>query len=348
MKYLNLLKKYKKENNRKTIESNKLQEIINKDYNEVCQIVKKLEMEGYLKAYGNEHNQRPKNYRLFNKYKIIIEDEKELSSEEIEIYLEEINFKLYSKFEKEKYRSNINLYIKHREKLIMLSEYFKHNRDKLEIQISINERSFEIFKDEKFLKDESSLVKEIFNVIDLNINALNFYYTPEPFFYFTINNQVNNILIVENKDTFYTIRKLFMENKSIFFGIDFSTVIYGEGKKIINSFEDIFYNNNLTYLNKEECVFYYWGDIDREGFWIYETLKEKYESQKIELLIDAYLRMIHESKDTNLRNNKKQQKMKPADFSEFNLKTAEYIQDIVYSDKYIPQEILSYRILREK
>lgn len=347
MEYIELLRNFKRKNNRKTIESGKLQEIIGKEYNEVCEIVRMLEAKGYLKTYGKNHNQRPKDYRLYDKYRIMIEDDEPLLPEEREVYLDEINFGLYSKFEKERYRNDIGLYLKHKEYLIKLSEYFKYNKEKLNTKISINERSFEIFQDEKFLKNQRGLANEIFNSIEIDIEILNFYNTPEPFFNFSIKSNTSNILIVENKDTFYTIRKLFMENKNTLFNISFSTVIYGEGKKIINSFDDIFENNSLRHLNNEDCKFYYWGDIDREGMWIYESLKEKYKLQNIQLLVQAYRRMIDETKDIKIRNNKKQQKMKPKNFDEFNSELAKYIEKLVYSDRYIPQEIISYRILRD-
>jgi hypothetical protein len=284
---------------------------------------------------------------LYKRYKIVYEENSGIAEEENTELMDELNYHLYFKINIDVYKQNLKLYKKHRYYVRLFSNFMKKNSNLLKIQCSINERSFEVFGDEKFLK-EDSLEKEIFKAMELDMNILNFYMAPEPFFFYKSSAETpQNILIVENKDTFYTVRKLMLEGKQIF-DMEFSTVIYGEGKKILRSLEDIYYNDNVSYINNAENNFYYWGDIDKEGIWIYQNLKEAYKDFNFKLLKQAYEKMLKLSKLYGIHKNKKQQKGKIEEITEFDRETERAVLDIALKDNYVPQEIISYRRLIDK
>ena len=88
-----------------------------------------------------------------------------------------------------------------------LMNFFKNGRPST--PLSINERSLQIFGNEKFLASPDC--KKILNQYGLSMGLFNVYSTPEPFIYYTKHNDSKNALIVENKDTWYTMRKILMD-----------------------------------------------------------------------------------------------------------------------------------------
>jgi hypothetical protein len=337
---------HKNKEKRATIELEKLENIINDEYKKVVNAVLELVNEKFLepiKASGLNSMPDP----LYKRYRVVYGENSSISEEQNSEFLDELNYHMYFKINVDTYKQNLKLYKKHRQYVRLFSDFMKKNSSLLKIQCSINERSFEVFGDEKFLK-EDSLAKELFKAMELDMNILNFYMAPEPFFFYKSNEKTpQNILIVENKDTFYTVRKLMMQGKQLF-DRDFSTVIYGEGKKILRSLEDIYYNDNVRYINNAENNFYYWGDIDKEGIWIYQSLKESYSSLNFKLLKQAYEKMLDLSKIYGIHRSKNLQKVKIERITEFDGETESAVLDIALNDNYIPQEIISYRRLVER
>ena len=133
----------------------------------------------------------------------------------------------------------------------------------------INRRDFEIWNDEKFIKGDSENKsknenrgrgKRILKNLGLDFSDLNVYETPEPFVSYTFDRLVpQNVLIIENKDIFYTIRKYMQDNgKNVILGEKFGTIIYGSGKKVIASFSGFEYAiENI--LRIEKINFYILG-----------------------------------------------------------------------------------------
>ncbi|MBL4935037.1 hypothetical protein JK636_04610 [Clostridium sp. YIM B02515] len=322
-----------------------MKNIIDDEYKNIVKVVQELVDEKFLvpiESSGLNSMADP----LYKRYRIVYEENSDTLEENVEL-MDELNGHLYFKINIDVYKQDLKLYKKHRYYVRLFSDFMKKNSNLLKIQCSINERSFEVFGDEKFLK-EDSLAKEMFKAMDLDMNILNFYMAPEPFFFYKSTEKTpQNILIVENKDTFYTVRKLMLEGKQIF-DMEFSTVIYGEGKKILRSLEDIYYNDNVSYINNAENNFYYWGDIDKEGIWIYQSLKEAYSSFNFKLLKEAYKKMLELSKIYGIHKNKKSQKVKIDRITELDSETEKAVLDIALKDNYIPQEIISYRRLIEK
>lgn len=83
----------------------------------------------------------------------------------------------------------------------MMDRYLKENREKLYLTESMNERSFVIWGREKFLKEEQG--KKVCRHMGISLEILNLYETSEPLAYYSHTKSVpQNLLIIENKDTF--------------------------------------------------------------------------------------------------------------------------------------------------
>lgn len=95
-----------------------------------------------------------------------------------------------------------------------------------------------------------------------------------------------NIIILENHSTFFSYKQIAEKGLDIF-NFKPDILIYGEGKKIENSFsfiEEIADIENIKVL--------YFGDIDLEGFGIYYRLKERYPNIDINLQKEAYIHLL--------------------------------------------------------
>lgn len=63
------------------------------------------------------------------------------------------------------------------------------------------------------------------------MEALNVYRTTEPLSYYThTRNTPQNILILENKDPFFSMRNYLLNGHTEIFGAEIGTLIYGAGK----------------------------------------------------------------------------------------------------------------------
>ncbi|MFZ5969398.1 MAG: Wadjet anti-phage system protein JetD domain-containing protein [Bacillota bacterium] len=279
-------------------------------------------------------------FRILSKYKTYINHD----------YLD----LLYPKFDVSFYkvRKNINVLEKHYPYIKKLSDYLNKclaSKDNpLVYEMAINERSFEIWKDEKFLESDEG--KALLKNIKFSMGELNVFKSREPFFdfYQEIRNTVQ-ILIVENKDTWYSLRKTMKyTGELMLFGKNFNVIVYGEGKKILRSLE---YLEERPYKEYVESI-YYIGDLDYEGISILNLLKDKYPQYNISPFLEMYNFMIQKSKGIDLSrvSGKKQTKYKIDDFLH-HIEEREYIENILAQGCYIAQEIVNYRdmqLLNEK
>ena len=158
------------------------------------------------------------------------------------------------------YLAHLDMYEKDRIWVLMLNEYLKKYTDALLTPESLNERSFEIWHREKFLDREQG--KKILKRCGLNVEALNVYRTTEPLSYYThTRNTPQNILILENKDPFFSMRNYLLNGHTEIFGAEIGTLIYGAGKGIIRSFQD-FDLCAEPYMKHPKNTIYYFGDLD--------------------------------------------------------------------------------------
>lgn len=310
------------------------------NYAKLTQLVKAFIEEGSLSEVraSRSNGMEPP---LYNKYRVNPKKE-DLS------YLEEaINYSFHLGFNREFYLNNLKKYEADKVYIEKLADYFRNNKEELLIPMSINERSFRIWGMEKFLKD--GMGEGVVKNLGLSLEDLNVYTTPEPFVYFSSQKDRNQkVLIIENKDTWYTMRKLMIEGKTLFFSEPVDTIIYGSGKNIEKSLED--YEPTVEeYLLKPSRVMY-WGDIDYEGIGIYERLKKRYsEKFHLELFKKAYIAMLELSEKMILPISSEKQNKNIADvFLKEMRPYDEKLVRLLEKGVYIPQEIVNYRVLREE
>ena len=247
-------------------------------------------------------------------------------------------------FSPSEYLTRIPLYIKHRELLLPLREYVQKHGANLSEIMSKNERAYAIWGNEKQLDD--SLCKSMLSFIHWE-NRLNYYHTPEPFFdYICSGSETKSILILENKDIWFTLRKLFMENSAskgfYLYGQFFDGLAYGEGKKItrpgaLESYAEGF---------RAPPLFCYWGDLDYEGIGIY--LNVSYPSVK--LFVQGYLAMINyggKRRLTKCRTRQTPPEGIEVFLRQFDQEAVKKILQLLESGAYIPQEICAYPQLKE-
>ena len=316
------------------------------DYNEYYNVVIELINNNIIDPVKNSgsNGMRPPLHKRYN----IIKPECKFDELIPEIRL------LHDRLNIEGYLANPAKYKNHRHWLSFLDCFLKNNAKSLEIPLSINERSFQIFKKEKVLKEDRALAA----VLNFNLGlmeALNCYHTPEPFFTYNIRsweadeqNKLSeithklNVLIIENKDTWYTLRSRMSPCRSCIVGIHFDSLIYGEGKKIsrkidsLTEFDKSFYKGTKT-------NYYYFGDLDYEGIGIVHDLINTNPTLQIKLMKPLYIAMLDASKSIQLPVTKEKQNKNAAEwfFSLFDAGHQSIIKNILKCGRYIPQEILN-------
>ena len=268
----------------------------------------------------------------------IIEEKKDYSALE-----EEVKYKLHPMISVDYYLSHLENYEKDREFVLLLNQYLRNNQKMLSYQESVNERSFEIWNREKFLSKEQG--KRILKCCGLNMEKLNVYSTAEPLSYYSHTRLTpQNLLILENKDTFYSMRRHLLEGKSKIFGEEIGTLIYGAGKRILKSFEDFDFCVE-PYMAENGNRIYYFGDLDYEGIGIYEKLARDFQSRwEILPFVQAYEKMLEKAEQIiALPETKEKQNRNISEnfFSYFAEEKVKRMKDILETEKYIPQEILN-------
>ena len=212
---------------KKTISDEELQQILQEsDYDLFHTEVEKLVESGVLvpvKSSKTNGRLPP----LFNRYRIIKPEE------DYTISLESIR-RLNPLLNLAGYLQRPELYKKHIEFVEGISKYLWFAQDLLDRPMSRKERSFSVWGREKFLDEHLALVREVLKYNHLEEDFLNYYDTPEPFFeYHHSQAEQMTVLVIENKDTWYTFRKLMQAtgNNNIA-GTVINVLLYGEGNKI--------------------------------------------------------------------------------------------------------------------
>ncbi|WP_042458838.1 Wadjet anti-phage system protein JetD domain-containing protein [Neobacillus dielmonensis] len=207
--------------------------------------------------------------------------------------------------------------------------------------VTREERSFQLFREEKFLANEGT---GLLQRLQITLDDLKARVYGEPFaFWLAPHGDIRNaktVLIVENQSFYHTCRLLINRGKDIK-GIQPDLVIYGEGKKIEKSFNFL---HDIT--NMEAVTIDYVGDIDPEGWGIYVRLKETYPSANIGLAVSIYEAMLdtyltnHTEKNQNENRTYLQRVVE--DFQQHGRPDlAERIQQLWEEKRRVPQEVLS-------
>jgi hypothetical protein len=233
-----------------------------------------------------------------------------------------------------------------RHALMQLNSFFKSIPSLSQLpQVSVNERSYQIFGNEKFLL--SGKGQKILQRTGLSLKALQSYITHEPFFYYqthAITETRVNALIVENKDTFFSLKSIFAIG---LFKLDYTNIhilIYGEGKKIEKSLPFI------EEITDKDIRLLYFGDIDPEGISIFCRLLATYPQYQLSPCLPLYSKLLKlYANNASLIENKQ-----TVNFSDiesfcqlFSDEISTTLRSILISNRYIPQEGLRRDILEE-
>lgn len=275
---------------------------------------------------------------LYNAYWLIMQEEA------IDIS-EELKYKIHPLLNTAYYQKHPKRYQQEKKEILLLSDYLTKHKSCLNTPETINERSFEIFRREKFLDREGGM--DLLSRLNISAEDLNFYRTSEPMSYYSHQkNAPQNFLIIENKDAFYSMRRYLISGNEKILGLRIGTLIYGGGKGIYKTFEDYVCSVEPYFANKNNRV-YYFGDLDYEGILIYEILAEKYkDSIKLDLFVQGYERMLAKAEIFGIEalpDTKEGQNRNIGNkfFSFFQKDIQEKITKVLESGKYIPQEIIN-------
>ena len=309
---------------------------INAEYNEKYAYIMELVESGRIKPVlaSKKNGKKPALYREYWE----LEEEQDYSA-----LKQELLFNLASQINITYYQHNLAAYAKERQDVLQLSSFIQNSAGLLAREASYNERSFQIWGREKFLlKGEG---KKILKHCGLSLEYLHCYSTCEPFAYFALTRQTpQKILIIENKDTFFSMRRHLLAGNELLFGEQISTLIYGAGKRVISCFQEFAVSAEPYMLDAGNELLYF-GDLDYEGLGIYEALAESFAEQgSIKPFVPAYLAMLQKSKGYQKLPTTKEEQNRNLQGSFFNYFSAEVqkeMQNILRQDLYIPQEILT-------
>lgn len=259
-------------------------------------------------------------------------------------YRDELMYQLDPMLSNDYYMSNMEAYQEDRYFVMLLNDFMKEHKEALKEKISFNERSFEIWGREKFLKREGGM--KLLKNLGLTPHDLNVYDTTEPLAYYSHHKEVpQKILIIENKDTFYSMRRHLLNDHSIILGEEIGTLIYGGGKSIHKSFQDFTFCVE-PYLNDQRNEILYFGDLDYEGILIYEIFQDNFGDKiKLKPFCTAYEVMLQKADLYKLPDMKEGQNSNIGNtfFSCFTDEIQEQMRRLLQQNKYIPQEILQMK-----
>ncbi|OLN32023.1 hypothetical protein [Desulfosporosinus metallidurans] len=330
----------------KTISDEELQQIFQEsDYDLFHAEVERLVESGVLSPVKSSKT----NGRLpplFNKYRIIKPQEDNTA------YLESVR-RLNPMLNISGYLQRPELYKKHLEIVEGISRYLWYTQDLLKRPMSRKERSFSVWGREKLLDVHMALVKEVLTFNRLDEKFLNYYDTPEPFFEYRHKRcDPMTVLVIENKDTWFTFRKLMQETgKNSIAGTAVNVLLYGEGNKITKrgALEDY----SATMLGGQEgqggraACFLYFGDLDWEGIRLFFRTREANPSLELKPFSSLYRLMLELAETVKLPKSLDQRGVigpLPEFLSLLGLPNEESLRALLAEGKYIPQEIVNYQV----
>ncbi len=245
------------------------------------------------------------------------------------------------------YLEHISDYEKLEPMIQRLSQYLYSHKEELKdpaMRITVKERSYAIFGDEKFLERNRSLVP-------LTNSELNCEPTFEPFFTKYIDNDAPEILVLENRDPWDSIASVLADTHSrIFLNHRFSMIIYGEGNKVTQKDPSGSLHAYLSGCQRENDTILYCGDIDRAGINIFSRLKSADPDLRIQPFTELYQEMIRRAPDDlSLLEDTDDHHDKQYDASFLNYfhgDDQKRIKEVLDRNKRVPQEILSRADLR--
>ncbi|MEA4925447.1 MAG: DUF2220 family protein [Syntrophomonadaceae bacterium] len=294
-----------------------------------------------VKASGSNGRIPP----LFNKYRII------KPREDYAGYMESIR-RLNPRLNISDYLKRPELYKKHLEIVEGLSRYLWYEAGLLEQPMSRKERSFSIWGREKLLDKQLALVREVLRFNGLEEGCLNYYDTPEPFFeYVHSPTPAMSVLIIENKDTWFSFRKLMQATrKNVIAGIAVDLLLYGEGNKITKkgALED--YAAGMLGRQEEHTIkFMYFGDLDLEGIRLFFRTRDANPGLSIQPFAPLYQLMLELAQGRTMPESPDKRGI-PAEvegFAYLGGLQLQVISSLLAEGCYIPQEIVNFQVLAD-
>lgn len=244
------------------------------------------------------------------------------------------------------YRTHLAQFEKDRPMILQLQAWLADHPEP-PAAASVNERSFEIFHQEKVLACHG---QRLLKNLKIHWDRLQVYETCEPVSSYSASRTPGPILIVENLDPFVTVRRLLMEGQKTICGMPVSTVVYGAGKNIVRTFRDLLEFGPAEIQASLDQV-YYWGDLDWEGLQIYESLCARWPEQTFHLFLPGYLAMLVKAEgyeDLPLMKEGQRENWNCPILAAFEPSRREQLSAILKNRTYIPQEILGAADYREE
>jgi hypothetical protein len=217
--------------------------------------------------------------------------------------------------------------------------------------MSLKERSFSLWGREKLLDECRALVMDTLKFNGLNETFLNCYDTPEPFFeYVHAHSEQMTVLILENKDTWYTFRKLMQDTgKSVVAGVRVDVLLYGEGNKITKRGALDEYNAGMLRGRAGQAgEFLYFGDLDLEGIRLFFRTRDANPGLGIRPFTGIYSLMLKLAAGVELpKSLDKRGILAPVtEFADMlGLSGPESLLGFLEQGRYIPQEIVNYQVV---
>lgn len=182
--------------------------------------------------------------------------------------LHEIEYAFEGYFSAHYYVKHPETYAADRSFLLAIKTYLG---DRGEEKLAVNERMYQLFDDEKWLDKNAKLLGRI-NISEQDLGCS---IDLEPFLFFPrklSHHRTVNALIIENKATFHSLKKLVSEGSVSFGGLEFHLLIFGAGNQIVGSFP---YFYELEPYKDVDVQFYYFGDLDLQGVYIWHQLNKR-------------------------------------------------------------------------
>ncbi|QTL97560.1 cytosolic protein [Iocasia frigidifontis] len=315
-------------------------------YQALYQLLKEKEEKGRIKAIkSSTYNSRQP--VLKSRWQLVVKNA-------VQVWQDQLIFQLSRQLDLRYYLKRPWLQTKElAERLLRLAEFLCKKNDRE--WASREERSLELFADEKFLSTAEG--RKFLSSLSLNLAALKAEKYSQMFVYWNKGTMIKKILILENHSAFIACKRALTADYNIFsYAPD--TLIYGEGKHIIESFK--FLDELLAHLEKEnrqQVEVKYAGDIDPEGWLIYYRLKEKYPEYKLELFAVYYREMIKQGSLNAYPINSQQNKnniilekilgeLKKAE--DVKASMVDRIEQLWNEDLRLPEELITYEVLTNK
>ena len=322
---------------RGTIQKSELEELfaIHSDA-ELYRLISTAEDERLLAPIKSSTTNGNHAYPIYLKYRITIKADRDADS-----MISLLNPKL---IENGYLRSKPELYQKYKAPIDKLSRYLFLRHPV--VSVAKKERSYEIFGDEKQLDDRTFI--NLLSRCGLDADSLGYYETPEFCFndYIPTRKPELTLLICENKDIWFNIRRRMYENQACsILDARIDGVVYGCGNRIS---EVGALSGYTRFLGAERVRYLYWGDIDCAGFDIYASLIRHNPGLDIMLFWSAYEIMLELANGRALpdsTDNRDHTSDYPALLEACPDKVKAQLCRLLAENKHIPQEIVSYEKL---